>query len=318
MPERGSSASAGEPAIPDERLASPPRAPAVRPGLSLVVTTLGRVAEVERLFRSLTRQHFTDFDLWLVDQNEDDRLAEIAGGDWPFRVSRLHVPGVRGASRGRNLGWREATGPVVLFPDDDCWYAPDFLARGMATMTELGCDMLTGRPADEAGRTINGRFEDKPQWVDRDNSWTTAIEWLVFFRRETLEAVNGFDETVGVGAATPWQSAEIQDIILRAMTVGHRCWYDPALAGHHEEILLARPDRKLVRKARVYARGMGYVLRRHRFGTRAMANWVVRPLGGSLIYLLRARPAMARYYAQVALGRAEGVVGSLFGREHPR
>lgn len=280
--------------------------------MSLVVTTLGRITELERLFDSLAAQSFKNFDVTLVDQNDDDRLAALDGLQLPFPVQRIRTLGERGASRGRNRGWRSTRGRLVLFPDDDCWYPPDFLERARAIMMERGCDILSGRPADESGRTINGRFEPVAQAADRANIWTIAIEWLVIYRREVLEAVQGFDEDIGVGASTPWQSSEIQDILLRALNKGFSCWFDPSLVGHHEEVVTGAPTERMRRKGRAYARGMGYVLALHGFGAASKVRWVVRPVGGAAVSLLRGRIARALYYGQVAVGRAEGIAGRRF------
>ena len=288
-----------------------PSAPA--PAMSLVVTTLGRVEQVERLFNSLVRQSFTDFDVLVVDQNDDDRLAGLCARSWPFVLRRLHTPGERGASRGRNRGWRQTTGNIILFPDDDCWYPADFLEKSVAAMERWGCDILSGRAADETGRSINGRFENEPQPLDTVNVWTTAIEWMVLFRRRALEALDGFDDDIGIGAATPWQSCEIQDILIRALSAGFRCWYDPALAGHHEEMVLGRPDARLMRKAHGYARGMGFVLRLHGYGPLKIAEWVARPLASGLVSLAKGRGDMLPYYGRVAFGRLEGALRRTYG-----
>lgn len=279
------------------------------PTLSLVMATLGRTDQIARLFESLARQTVADFEVIVVDQNDDDRLVPILEGDWPFSVRRLHTPGERGASRARNRGWRISRGDVFLFPDDDCWYPADFLERALAVMRQQGCDLLSGRPADESGRTINGRFETTALSIDRITAWTTAIEWIVFFRRTVLEAIDGFDDDIGIGAATPWQSSEIQDIIIRAIEAGFSCRYDPAVVGHHEEIVLGRPDARVLRKARGYARGMGFVLRLHGYSIAMQSHWVARPLAGSMVSLMRGRWRMAAYYCQVALGRVEGALG---------
>jgi glycosyltransferase involved in cell wall biosynthesis len=281
----------------------------MNPRLSLVVATLGRVDEIARLFRSLDAQTFRDFDVTIVDQNDDDRLAVLEAQRWSFPLRRLRTPGERGASRGRNRGWQATTGEIVLFPDDDCWYPADFLARAVAIFDATACDVLGGRPADETGRTINGRFQPAALAVDRRTVWTTAMEWMVFFRRTVLERTGGFDEGVGVGAATPWQSAEIQDIILRALAAGFACRYDPDLIGHHPEDVAGPPDARARYKARVYARGMGHVLRTHGYGLSNRGSWVLRPVAGSALSLLRGRAAMARWYAQVAIGRLEGFTG---------
>lgn len=282
--------------------------------LSLVVATLGRTAEVARLLHSLAAQSLTDFEVVVVDQNDDDRLVPFLTGSWPFPLRRLHTPGERGASRARNRGWRTTGGAVVLFPDDDCWYPADFLAGALATMDRLDAGILSGRPADENGRTINGRFEADQQRIDLDTVWTTAIEWIVFFRRPVLDTVNGFDDDIGIGAATPWQSCEIQDIIIRAIGAGFSCWYDPTVVGHHAEMVAGRPDARLVQKARGYARGLGFVLRLHEYSAARRGAWVVRPLVRGLVELARGRGYMLHYYAQTSLGRLEGALARPFGR----
>ncbi len=280
--------------------------------LSLVVATLGRTWQVERLFQSLAAQSGVTFDVIVVDQNDDDRLLPLMEQAWPFAVRHMPTPGERGASRARNRGWRASRGSLLLFPDDDCWYPKNFLKNALATMRENGCAILSGRAADETGRTINGRFEPHARRITVANVWTTAIEWIVFFERAALEAVDGFDEDVGIGAATPWQSSEIQDIILRAIKFEFTCCYDPGLVGHHEEMVIGRPDARLLRKARGYARGMGFVLHAHGYPLARQATWIVRPMVKSALSLVTGRSDMVPYYAQVALGRLEGALRRTF------
>lgn len=291
-----------------------PNAPAPAPVMSLIITTLGRVEQMERLFQSLANQTFKDFNVLVVDQNDDDRLGLLLSRTWPFTLERLHTPGERGASRGRNRGWRQARGQIILFPDDDCWYPTDFLEKSLAAMQQWDCDILSGRAADETGRSINGRFEETAQPLDSVNVWTTAIEWMVLFRRSVLEAIGGFDNEVGIGAATPWQSCEIQDILIRAMHAGFVCWFDPIIIGHHEEMVLGRPDDRLVRKARGYARGMGFVLRLHGYSALNIGTWIVRPLARGALSAVRGNGGMLPYYGNVALGRLEGALRRTIGR----
>jgi len=79
---------------------------------------------------------------------------------------------------------------------------------------------------------------------------------MMLFRKSALLAVDGFDETIGVGAATPWQACEAQDIILRALACGLQCTFDPSFYGHHKEFDISTQS-----KGRAYGRGLGYVLR---------------------------------------------------------
>lgn len=280
--------------------------------MSLVVATRGRAAPFRQLFESLAAQTCSGFEVIVVDQNPDDITAPFfAERSWPFPIKRVRTPRETGLSRGRNTGLAYARGAIVLFPDDDCWYPPHFLALALERMTALGADVIAGRAADETGRDINGRFQKQAQRISRRNVWTTGIEWVVFFRRGVLDVVGGYDTDVGVGAATPWQACEGQDIMLRALERGFTCFYDPALYGHHAELDIEDPG--MVRKGRAYGRGLGYVLRTHGFPVFAAANWVARPLARALMTLGRGRPDLARYYANVALGRAEGWLMRPFG-----
>jgi glycosyltransferase involved in cell wall biosynthesis len=278
--------------------------------VALVVATLGRAYQLEELFESLRNQEFKNFEIILVDQNDDDRLKGIYER-WrsTLKLRRLRTPTQRGLSRGRNAGWTETQCPVVLFPDDDCWYPPAFLSRALKQIRATGADILTGRAANESGRDINGRFEKVPQWVAPKNVWTTQIEWVTLFKRSTLEAVGGYNVDIGVGASTPWQSCEGQDIVLRALAKGLRCYYDPSLYGHHAELDIYKPDEAMCRKGRMYGRGLGHVLRVHKYTTWSALNWILRPVVKGGMFLLQGKFQRFRFYRNVAAGRWEGWSG---------
>jgi glycosyltransferase involved in cell wall biosynthesis len=282
--------------------------------VALVVATLGRTYQLEKLFESLREQEFKNFEIILVDQNDDDRLKVICER-WAstLKLRRLWTPTERGLSRGRNVGWAETQCSFVLFPDDDCWYPPSFLSLAVKQFRETGADILTGRAANESGRDINGRFEQVAQWVTPKNVWTTQIEWVAFFKRSALEAVGGFDADIGVGASTPWQACEGQDIVLRALAKGLSCRYDPSLYGHHAELDIYKPDQGMCRKGRMYGRGLGHVLRVHNYKAWSALNWVLRPTVKACLFLLRGKFDRFRYYRNVAIGRLEGWSGRIVG-----
>ena len=171
-------------------------------------------------------------------------------------------------------------------------------------MERHGADVLAGRAVDSEGRSINGRFEEEVTQIDRDNVWTTGIEWVVFFQRDVLTMTSGYDVDIGIGAATPWQSCEAQDIMLRAVRAGYSCVFDPDVFGHHAELDIRSAAMR--NKGRAYARGFGFVLRRHRYSTLSAANWIARPLVRAGQALLHADLPGAGYYVNVALGRFEG------------
>jgi glycosyltransferase involved in cell wall biosynthesis len=274
---------------------------------SIVISTLGRTDTVSRLLDSLQQQSLLDFEVVIVDQNDDERVSRIlAGREWGFPLKHVRTPHQRGLSRGRNVGWRQSRGRFVAFADDDCWYPPWLLAKVGDRLKKTLVDIVAGRAVDETGRGINGRYEKTTQPMDRNNVWTTSIEWMTFFRREVLEVVGGYDEAIGVGAGTPWQAAEGQDILLRALAAGFTGYFDPAIYGFHAELDIRTPNSAMVTKARMYGRGMGYVLGRNRFGRASLAYWLARPWGAAMIYTLLGQAARGLYFWNVGLGRLEG------------
>ena len=283
------------------------------PHLSLVVATRGRATPFQALFESLEAQTYKDFEVVVVDQNVDSRVGTPDAEGWSFSIRHLHTPTESGASRARNSGLAAARGACVLFPDDDCWYPPDFLAHALERKAALKADVLAGRAADPTtGRDINGRFEQVVTQIDRANVWTTGIEWVVLFDRAVLDSVGGYDVGIGVGATTPWQSCEAQDIVLRALDKNFVCVFDPSVYGHHAELDIR--DAAMLRKGRAYARGLGHVLRVHKYSKKAAASWILRPTVRAGIALARGDVTLFAYYRNVALGRLEGWRGRVMAQ----
>jgi glycosyltransferase involved in cell wall biosynthesis len=83
---------------------------------SLVVATLGRDADIAALLDTLLAQGRLDFEVILVDQNDDDRLGPIEAA-YASRVTLRRLrSSVRNANHARNLGLRHARGEIVTFP----------------------------------------------------------------------------------------------------------------------------------------------------------------------------------------------------------
>jgi len=274
--------------------------------LSIVVATLGRTHEIERLLSSLAAQKTGSFEIIVVDQNNDDRLGPILDA-WS---GRLHIIRKRAESRGvcraRNLGASLASGQWLLFPDDDCWYPNDFIAQFDTLRSSHPSDFYSGRAADVEGNTIMGNFENAPTFIDRKTVWTTLIEWAVIIRTSAFREVGGFDGEIGPGAGTGWGGYEIQDIALRLLKAGHRGYYIPTLIGHHPEDHSDRTTAANVAKMRAYSMGMGYVMRKHNYSIKFFLPHLIRPLMGVVVYTLSGKPGLARRSREIFSGRWSG------------
>lgn len=273
---------------------------------SLIVATLGRDADVAALLDSLLTQGRTDFEVIIVDQNDDDRLGPIEA-DYASRLPLRRLrSSVRNANHARNLGLRHARGSIVTFPDDDCLYPPGVLDRvdaGFAADASL--HVLTGPAASPAGGFGSGRWRTESGAIDLANVWTSVIEFNIFLRREAALALGGFDE--GMGPGSPLGSAEGNDLVCRAMARGWAARYDAALHIIH-------PDKRLsdvaVERAERYGRGLGFALRRNGAPLGARMTFLIRPLGGAAMSLLRGRMHDAGYYWMTFRGRLAGMMAA--------
>jgi len=274
---------------------------------SLILATLGRDVELARCLASIAAQSHREIQLIVVDQNDDDRVERLGASiAWPFEFVHLHC--APGLSRARNVGLTAVTGDVVGFPDDDCWYDPDLLARVARELAERpGCDGVSGRSIDATGQPSDPGFPIEPAPLDSYNVWTSAISYAIFLRRPVCEAVGGFDETLGVGAQTPFGSAEETDYLIRALATGAKLEYRPSLAVRHPNKNQI-PGPAGLDRTRRYAAGMGRVLAKHRYPLGYRAWMVARPLAGALVAAAGLQGAVSRRRWAVASGRMEGLI----------
>lgn len=276
---------------------------------SLVMATLGRRDEILRLFDTLVAQTHRDFELIVIDQNDDDRVSSLVA-DYASRLEIVYLRSEKGLSRARNVGLRHVGGDVVCFPDDDCWYRPDtleYVAARLAADPDL--DGVTGCSVDAGGRLSQGRWSAEPHRIDRYNVWTSATSYTIFLRAGAVRQAGGFDERLGVGSGSRWGAGEEVNYLLGVLDAGLRVDYDPALRISHPEPLLQMDD-KAFSRARLYNRGFGRVLGLNRYPAHFVLYLVARPAAGCVLQLLRLNFARARYYwiaaSQRLLGWADG------------
>jgi glycosyltransferase involved in cell wall biosynthesis len=273
------------------------------PDFDLVVATVDRVAELERLLESLQRQGHQAFRVLVVDQNDDDRLGPVLERPRTYEVTRLHSAD-RGLSRARNAALGLLSAELVAFPDDDCVFPDDLLdrvARRFRDQPEL--EALTGRAVDEHGSSSSSWARDAAV-LTRDNLWNRAISFTIFMRTALVDRVGAFDEALGLGAADAWSSGEEIDYLVRALDTGAHVEYDPTLVVLHRQKELSPRGLQTV-GARDGA-SIGYILRKHRYRLPTVARMFARPLGGAVISLLRRDPSRTRFHLSTLRGRLLG------------
>jgi glycosyltransferase involved in cell wall biosynthesis len=271
---------------------------------SLILATVGRTSELYRLFETLCAQTHQDFDTVIVDQNSDDRLDDLLTR-YEGKLQLRHVRAEkRGHATANNIGLKYATGDLIAFPDDDCWYPADLFERVDRTFQE--------HPQYGAitGREITGKWHPHSGEVGRLDLWKKHISFTLFYRRSLIDGL-AFDASLGVGAGTRWGSGEETDFLIRAMQRG-AVLYNPSFVVGHPQWAAAPYSTPICEKARSYAVGMGHVLRMHRYPLHFAAWQCMRPMAGAMLAASRGQFAKARYHLAVMQGRAEGFLANPF------
>ncbi|HYZ91750.1 MAG TPA: glycosyltransferase [Actinomycetota bacterium] len=169
------------------------KAGAPAPRVSVAVSTYQRASMLGRLFAALDRQTLPkdEFEVVLVDNGSSPETARAIRDLAPAVSFPLHVLRLednKGPSAGRNIAWRNAQAEIVAFTDDDCSPADDWLEQGLDAMCE-GNSVVVGRTKPDPALPI-GPFSRTVHVGDAN--WLPTCN--VFYLREDLEAVGGFDE----------------------------------------------------------------------------------------------------------------------------
>ncbi|BCI65549.1 glycosyltransferase family 2 protein [Acetobacter aceti] len=273
---------------------------------SLVIPTLDRPRDVKAFLEALTRQTFRDLEVILVDQSGSDIYDSVVAdfsGIWPIRHIRIDVRKCRYACI---VGASHATGDIIAFPDDDCLYLPDTLEQvdaGFRKHPSLG--LLTGAVLNQYGHPSQmGRWLTASAKLNESNIWTGLVEFNMFIRRAAYEAVGGFDANMGPGCR--FVAAEGQDLGLRLLAHGVKGYFDTRIQVIHPD----KPSGVNLNRARSYARGMGYALRKNAAPWAVLLEFAIRPVGGILFNIIKGDRKAVLYHAYVLLGRLEGYYSS--------
>ena len=274
---------------------------------SLIVATLGRTEEIRNLLLSLASQTEQDFEVVVVDQNSDERLAPIlASFAGQLRLRHLRSD-VRNLSHAKNVGLRASKGDVVGFPDDDCIYHANTLEKVSGQFArDSKVTFVSGPAISPSGVLGSGRWAKVSGPVTASNVWTRVIAFNFFSRRAAVLSVGGYDEELGIGGR--FGSGEESDLAIRLLRNGGTGHYDFGLRVTHPNKALTRPG---VDRAYHYGTGMGRVLRKHGAKPFTVLTFAIRPLGGAVLNLLRLRTLAASYYWMTLRGRMAGYFADL-------
>lgn len=273
---------------------------------TLIVATLGRSIEIERLFESLLKQSYKKFNIIIVDQNTDDRVYNL----YEHYKDKLEIIYIhtdqKGLSNARNLGLKCTLNDIIAFPDDDCWYPENTLKYINELFINKKIDIITGKPIDAKGNVLLNNYLKKSAPLDLKNVWNGGISFTIFLSKVAIKKIGYFDKNLGVGSMTPYGSGEETDYLIRGIKSGLNIHYFAELTIFHPKKGTSK-NNAAIKRAFSYGCGMGYVLKKHNYTWKIKLMSLIRPLGGCFIALALFDFHLATFRWHTFRGRINGL-----------
>lgn len=206
---------------------------AVPRGVSVIIPTINRAEVLMDTVRDLLAQDFDDWELIIVDQSEDVNCAVLELlRDSPV-PAHYYKAQFRGLPLARNFGWQQASKDIVLYVDDDIRCEPGLVAAHHAAHVRTGAALVAGGIDEARGNPVATGAPGSFDWWTatsvrnfhaRTGGWCLHAPGGNFsIRRDALQAIQGFDEMLTVGAAL----YEETELALRLRRAGYRAWFEP-------------------------------------------------------------------------------------------
>jgi GT2 family glycosyltransferase len=187
-----------------------------------IVIPYTRADLVETTLTLLSQQTYPDdlLEIIVVGQNSDALM-----GSWPVKTVSTPTRLLPGGNR--NAGARIAHGTYLLFIDDDCEPAPDWVEQNLRELRNQEVGAVGGQIAGKS-RAFFAQCVDFSSFAFCQVNQRAEIQICsasMGIRRELFEQVKGFDETL--------RTCEDIDFCYRLIKLGYKTIYQPAIKVRH-------------------------------------------------------------------------------------
>ena len=202
--------------------------------ISLLVPTLGkREEELKRLFDSLKRQTYKDFEVIIVSQGNHE-FVESCVANYDFKYKHIKSDTL-GLSVARNIGLNFIKGDIVMLSDDDAWYPSDALERVVKFFSETPeADILLTQIYDPIKGIYYkdyGKTSKKLRCIF-DLLSKSSIEIAFTYSNVSIR----FDELFGLGGI--FVAGEENDFLIQCYRKNATIYYLPAITVYHPKKMI--------------------------------------------------------------------------------
>jgi glucosyl-dolichyl phosphate glucuronosyltransferase len=238
--------------------------------ISVVIPTADRHETIAQAVEKVFENTIQPFEVIVVDQSQNSLTREaLASLIQAGKVTYLKDEG-SGASRARNIGWKNASSEIIAFTDDDAQVDAQWLENIHHTFAQtnfkigiLGGKIIPSYEQKNPHWSIPSRWEHLLPAYDQgddlslypEETLPACVNYSIY--RSLLEKFSGFDEDLG-----PNKGREIQiygedtELALRLKQSGCSLVYNPNCVVYHP-VPLSRQSQSFLNK-RLLSEGATY------------------------------------------------------------
>lgn len=207
--------------------------------VSVLICTRNRPEHIGTAIRSMISNSYSNFELVIVDQSDDDRTEEVVNEciktSPKIRYFRIFS---KGAGKAKNFGIKECQGEIIALTDDDCAVDNEWIEKIVLTFQRNPDIVIVfGSILAPPGYSIKNGFI--PLYSAKDLLFkgpcskihARGISANMAVKRDLFEKIGGFDEMLGPGAALPGNVD--YDYSYRALRKGFRIFESSSVKVFH-------------------------------------------------------------------------------------
>ncbi|MDD3139941.1 MAG: glycosyltransferase [Lachnospiraceae bacterium] len=263
--------------------------------ISVIICTLNREKLLDRCVESIFMQQYSNYEIIIVDQSEKINNTYLQNG----KVKYVHI-NQKGLSNARNVGLRIASGEWIALADDDAIYNENFLSNAVDSISysheKIG--IVSGAGIDpDTGAYLISKMKKKS---NKEIGWNTLFSYVMSAGMVIEKSLlnDGFDTRFGVGTTTEYGSGEETDIVIKALILGKKVYFNPNMQFMHKADL---GDNKL--KIYSYNCGKGALLKKYYIGYNKFIfgyifiTVIIRSLLGCVLYIIGNKKCYKSFWA---------------------
>ena len=254
------------------------------PKVSVIVCAYNGERTMDPCLASLENLNYPNYEVVVVNDGSTDRTREIAER---YASIRLINQENQGLSAARNVGLRAATGDIIAYTDCDCMADPDWLTHLVARFlsSDFGAVGGPNLPPLDSSLVANcvAVSPGGPTHVLLDDEVAEHIPGCnMAFRREALEAINGFDPVFRA-------AGDDVDLCWRLQNKGYKIGFSAAAVVWH---FRRNTVRDYIKQQQGYGKAETLLFFKHpsRFNVLGQSRWFGRIYGDLSSFLASRQP----------------------------